>query len=123
MAGQRWEYCQLWLANSKYERTGGVLRQEQHFWSYDCVVRYFHPNGDEIYHRLANLDKSLPFNPFNKAMALLGAAEWELVSIQYGISTYIGEPQGGFLKWDNCIAYFKRPSIPGRAVNDPKLAI
>jgi hypothetical protein len=122
MAGQQWEYCQLWLSDSDYKTTGGVVRKEQHFWSYNCTVRYYHPNGGEIFHNLANLDKPLPFNPFVKAMGLLGAGGWELVSIQHG-NAWTGMQTSGWLKWDNCVAYFKRPSIPGRAVNDPKLSI
>lgn len=121
MAGQQWDYCQLRLIGSKREQTGGVLTKKQEFWSYNCDVRYYCPDGDTIFHNLADYDKPLPFNPFNKAMGLLGAAGWELVSIQHGPYTGIGGGLG--IIWDNCVAYFKRPSIPGRAVNDPKLSI
>jgi hypothetical protein len=120
MVGQQWKYCQLWLTDSKHQVTGGVIKKEQHFWSYDCQIRYYFPYGDQIFHKMANLDRSLPFEPFVKAMGLLGAAGWELVSIQHRIDTTI---TAGWMRWNNCVAYFKRPSLPGRAVNDPKLSI
>jgi hypothetical protein len=113
MAEQQWEHCELGL---EHTQEPGLLGKN---WRYACFINYCSPNGDILSYRLSELAKGLPFNPFMKAMGLLGAGGWELVSIQHANTV------GDWIAWSNRVrvAYFKRPSVPGRAVNEPKLSI
>jgi hypothetical protein len=116
MGQQQWEYCQLILWESKQHkaRFGG-----ESGFSYGCELRYHSTSGDIVERRLAELDRVIPTNPFRRAMALLGVAGWELVSVQHG--TTAGTLYNGRILWDNVVAYFKRPVVPGRAIDEPEL--
>jgi hypothetical protein len=116
MAEQQWEYCELGL---------GVLRKDKKkkAWVYDCYIRYYSPTGQAIHRKLATLDNALPCNPFAKAMGLLGGAGWELVSVQHGNKSTGGYLDEYALIGDNRVAYFKRPAIAGRAVDEPELTL
>jgi hypothetical protein len=123
--GQQWEYCELRLYSSKSHPTKG--RREKRQWSYQCTLRYYSPQGEMLRVQLTTLNEPVDFHPFGRAVGLLGARGWELVSTQYGIS--IGpDPdapgsmrEGGYIRWDNRMAFFKRPVVEGRAVDEPKL--
>ena len=117
MAEQQWEYCELVLGSWREDK-------KRKGWCYDCYIRYYSPTGGRILRELATLESTVPYNPFAQAMALLGAAGWELVSVQHGNTS--GGPHwcGEYtLVWDNRVAYFKRPVLSGRAVDEPKLAL
>jgi hypothetical protein len=101
------------------EHSGGMFSRTSKY-SFNCSVIYYLPNGEAEYRSLSELDEVLPFNPFQKAIGQLGAAEWELVSMQHGTDNALN---AGEIRWSNSFAYFKRPCIPGRAVNEPKLSI
>lgn len=119
MSEQKWEYCELGLAGHKEHKAG--LMGGKTGSSYNCFIRYFGMNESE-FRQLSELDKPLPFNPFNKTMALLGNIGWELVSVQHA-NVAEAEGYGGEIRWHNCVAYFKRQSQPGRAVNQPALVL
>jgi hypothetical protein len=77
MAGREWEYCELTLSQWKKHSKGPFGGKEG--WGYDCDIYYYSPTGDVIGRIISRIDRILPFNPFKKAMALLGAKGWELV--------------------------------------------
>ena len=122
MTEQNWEYCELWLEN--WKSYGGGLFGGQVSYGYDCSIRYYAIDGDEIRIKLAEIQNGISYNPFTKATAILGANGWELVSIQLG--NRHGE-QGSVtnfsLMWGNRVAFFKRPIVEGRKVDEPKLVL
>jgi hypothetical protein len=114
VADTSWEFCELGLVQWKDHGGRG--------WSEHTYVRYYAPDGSDLYQQLAELDRPISFNAFSRAMGLLGAGGWELVSVQHG-NCYGGEMaynQCGLI-WNNRVAYFKRPVVAGRAVNEPAL--
>jgi hypothetical protein len=122
MAETKWEFCELILAGYKFDKG----RQT---WSYNCDLYYHCPDGKYIYLELGTIKKPLPYNPWGKALGILGGFGWELVSVQYG-----NVVSGGVrvLGWDyeeptlnrqSRVAYLKRPSISGRATDEPKLVL
>ena len=130
MTEQKWEYCELRLINSKqHYKEGTLFKAPEHFgWSYDCSIRYYGPDGNIVFRRLAELENILSINPFFKATGLLGGSGWEMVSMQHG-NVYGG---GGSVQWDkgnyalvldNKVAFFKRSVTPGRGVAEPQLEI
>jgi hypothetical protein len=123
--GQQWEYCELRLYSSKSHPPKS--RREKQQWSYQCSLRYYTPQGEMLRVRLTTLDEPVDFHPFGRAFGLLGARGWELVSAQYGSSvgpdpeTPGSVREGGYIRWDNRVALFKRPVVEGRAVDEPNL--
>ena len=127
MTDQTWEYCELGLGSWEKKEIGkGAFKPKETIFVYDCYIRYYKPGGGEIFLSLAKLDAPLDYNPFSKAMGFLGANGWELVSVQHG-NKYGGGGQMGWssseyaIGWDNRVAYFKRPIVKGRAVDEPKI--
>jgi hypothetical protein len=123
MSIEQWEHCVLAIEGSK-KHSKGLLGGGSEGWSYDCSIWYYGPAGDVTKVTLASISDVISYNPFDKAMALLGGAGWEIVSVQHGTALYttgMGSYMGGKLHWDNIIAYFKRPVIAGRTVDQPKL--
>ena len=110
MAGQQWEYCQLGLYQGITARKGK--------YSYDLCIIYDDPNGKVEYNSLSEVGKPLNFNPFPRVVGPLGEAGWELVSIQHGTHGPVSTIN---IVCGDIVAYFKRPSMPGRAVDEPKL--
>lgn len=124
---QQWEYCELRLYSSKSHVTKG--RHAKQRWSYECKLRYYAPQGQMIRVPLSTLEEPIDFHPFGRAIGLLGARGWELVSTQYGsaVGPDLDAPgsmrEGGYIRWDNRVAFFKRPVVEGRAVDEPKLQL
>jgi hypothetical protein len=121
MAEQQWEYCQLWLKDAE-EVTPGLRDKWAPGWSYSCYVCYCSSAGKALIHVLSQLKAKPPigFNPFLKAMALLGTFGWEMISVQHGNASHatgVSQPLMG----SHVVAYFKRPAVSGRAVDEPKL--
>ncbi len=115
---QQWEYCQLLLYGRK-EKKGQ--------WFYDFDIHYFGPQGSRYYtiSRIkGNEAKAWPYNPWERAFGLLGAAGWELVAAHHGL---YAEPKFGYyagsIHLGNAVAYFKRPVQPWRGVDEPKLVL
>ena len=115
MAEQQWEYCELFLGKleEKKKKKGFMC---------DCYIRYYSLTGQEIYQQLATLEDFTPYNPFTKAMGLLGGAGWELVSVQYGNKSGLEINEDALIR-SNQAAYFKRPVVAERAVDEPKLSL
>jgi hypothetical protein len=124
MPENKWEYCELGLIESRrYEK--GLLGGKEG-WGYDCYVRYYGIDKP-IFKQLSDPANILPSNPFRKAFALLGVAGWELVSLNHGsiqpATTAYGGDEGGYIRRDNIIAYFKRPIVSGQQVDEPVLVL
>ena len=130
MTDDKWEYCILNLLDHKaLSKKKGLLSTETVGYGYNCTVVYVDASGISMLQRLSDLETPSEFNPFVRAMGLLGGFGWELVSVQYGNLAF---SFGGFSKeeyrWDtlsqgNRVAYFKRRVLSGRAVNEPKLEL
>jgi hypothetical protein len=79
--------------------------------------------GNQIRYSLARLydeeknTKAFSYNPFLRAIGLLGATGWELVSYQIAS----GGSSVGYFNRDEKIAVFKRQILVGRPVDDIKL--
>jgi len=113
---QNWELCELSL--NGYVR----YREKTHF--YDCDITYY-GSGQYIYHVIASTEKKherkILFRrpPFNQAIVILCDAGWELVSHQ--IASGGDHLTGVGFNWQVQNAFFKRPSIKDRKLDDPKL--
>ena len=121
MAEQNWEYCELRLKDIT-QHDGSFLSLPGKGTSYDCLIRYYALDGNQIDIQLAKTGNILPYNPFTKATAFLGANGWELVSVQTGNDSRPLLPSK-MLVWTNRVAFFKRPIVDGRKVNDPELKL
>ncbi len=119
MSDQQWQYCELALDDYKFHE-GGFFKGKGGY-GYSCYVRYCGANGD-IKEQLSDLKTITEIDLFGKALGRLGALGWELVSIQHS-------PGGGgngdsiYMSFSIRVAYFKRPVVAGRAVNEPKLIV
>lgn len=103
-SGQQWEYCILNISLSA-------------FLQRDFSVTYISINGESRTKRLFNdLRKATP-DMFNTAFGLLGATGWELVSVQNGWSSF------GGIKKDEIVAYFKRPFLEGRNIEEQDIIL
>lgn len=107
---ERWEFCQLVFA--------GATEQDSRWWS-DLTIYYIgEPNRSAV---LSSSDAAsgkswaTASGPWRGALAAIGRAGWELVSVQHG--------GGDALHATDAIAYFKRPVQAGRAVNSPEITI
>jgi hypothetical protein len=125
MPEQQWEYCQLSSSESK-GHAKGLFGGGKEGASYSCSVNFFSPNGG-IFYKLSDIETIMAFNPFEKALSLLGINGWELVSIQFGNyidpNATVTYNRSGVIRWDNKVAYLKRPVLQGRKVDEPKLVL
>lgn len=115
-ADQQWEFCQLIL--------GTNMQQPNGQWAANMAIRYFGTQARYVV--LATTDtKMYHYNPWEYAFGFLGWAGWELVSVQHGFTAVAaGLTAGsGLLKADNISAYFKRPMLEGRAIDQPALVL
>lgn len=135
-----WEYCQLSLTGMERDEGGG--------WRYFCTLQYLTPDGARTV-ELADGKTVLAENPFRLAMARLGAAGWELVTIEADF-TATGSPTArvsgsvrGNLRgfeakgvgadvhvelalrhdWTRRFAFFKRPTLDGRRIDEPAVTL
>lgn len=100
MAEEKWEYCELSLVGS------------------NALIIYYAAGAKMIHYEVyGDSPKSKTDYPFGKAAALLGAASWELVSVQF--KDY--ENVGGSLRAGSKTAFFKRRAVEDRRVNELKL--
>ena len=115
---EQWEYCELGMSTSKEND------RKNHLWGYDVWINYLASDGRSIFQQLSALGDKLSFNPWRRALGLLGGAGWELVNVQHGnASTGTAINWQNTLIWDNRVAYLKRRVLPGRAVDEPKLVL
>lgn len=113
----RWEYCQLGFY-------GTEQRKEKRY--YGLSIQYFGEDSRAQYLSYLNGDnaKPLSYNPWAYAFSFLGAASWELVNIQHSLMTGGSYGTGsGTLRWDDAVAYFKRPILSGRRIDEPKIML
>ena len=103
----QWEFCTLELLS----RT--AIRRNRR--GYNCNLVFCRADGGRTHYTMAKEQDRIRVNPFLRTMAALGVAGWELVSVQHGCT----DSQG--LNWDVGVAYFKRPVLAGRAIDEPTL--
>lgn len=120
MDGPQWEFCQVRLV-------GSALAQEQEMRH---TLDVFYLDGTGVQARaLARIGhpgeegRVWAYSPFSAALGLLGAAGWELVTVQHGAIAPTIPSHAGDLRADNIIAYLKRPVVAGRAVDQPTLIL
>ena len=116
----QWEYCELLLSDQE-RHTAGIFGGSEG-WSFECAVYFYQDSGRIKYQQLAEMKQAMAFNPFKKAMAILGLRGWELVSVQqasFGTRTR----SDGSASYDQRVAYFKRPMIAGRSESEPELVL
>lgn len=118
MAEIQWEYCGVYLDEIEGEPPNP---------SYNCQVWYFASAYETIEHQFTKLGSPVSFSPLMAAIRLLGEGGWELVSIQHATYQKPLDPQNASKGWwissfvGQAMAYFKRPILPGRAINEPLL--
>ncbi|MDQ3705105.1 MAG: hypothetical protein M3437_07760 [Chloroflexota bacterium] len=112
----QWEYCRLDYDGSKEDRGGS---------KYDVWIVYLY--HEERYRQLASTGRNgriFAYNPFYSAMGYLGTFGWELITVQHGVGgAGYGGSGGGGVRWDNVVAYFRRPIKPGRRIDEPPLVL
>lgn len=115
MLSERWEHCELALYQTKEKRGK---------WYYSLLLSYL-GEGNITHKWLARIegDKAVPFpyNAFFRAVAYLGMAEWEMVSVQYGLTGTHGHMDG--IHWNQKVAYFKRKVKEGRKTDEPSFEL
>lgn len=107
-----WEYCQLFLY-------GTEKRYEE--WYYGLGIRYC--GADYVTLSILEGDdaRSWEFNPWFKAIGLLGLGGWEMVSMEH--PTYHVEGHPGHINFREATAFFKRPVESGRRIDQPELLL
>ena len=104
----QWEFCELTVRDS--------TAINEHELTCDLIIVYF---GEQVIPRaLSEKTGSITWHsdPWSRTLGLLGRGGWELVTVsQGGISD--ASPSG------YVTAYLKRPVKPGRAVDNPAVAI
>jgi hypothetical protein len=124
MKPQNWESCMLYLdgAYPRMEAKEGTAVQR---WGYACGVNFYSANGDPIHVQISIPVEIPELNPFDVAMGRLGGYGWELVSAQHATYTAAAtsgsSEVAGYLSWVRRVAYFKRPAVEGREINDASL--
>ena len=113
MNSQGWEYCALILFASEFKR-------KRMRWQ--LGIRYFGTDSRMLARIKGEGARDWDYNPWEVAVAQLGEGSWELVTVQHA-NTAGDMGAGGELSNANAIAYFKRPIEPGRAIDDPELAL
>lgn len=109
----QWEYCQLLLL--------GVERGDQ-AWRYQLAIRYLGSRSQTLSRLKGERARDWDVNPWELAMAQLGVAGWELVTVQHAnVSGDMGG--GGEIGYSEVVAYFKRVIQSGRAIDEPELAL
>ena len=111
MQVDRWEYCELMLFKLQQARGGQEC---------ELGIRYFGVRSRMLSQIKGPLARSWDYNPWEKALALLGEAGWELVAVQHANSAS-DMGGGGVIDHNNAVAYFKRPSDRERKIDEPEL--
>lgn len=117
MNGQQWEFCYLHLFDHEEVKGKG--------WKYDLHIHYMNAET-EITNVLSEKGsknaKVWTYNPFRRAIGVLGSSGWELISVQH--ANWSGAYRNDCWTSNYDIdAYFKRPVKQGRRVDEPKLVL
>ena len=120
MDGPQWEFCQVRLVASALVQDQGLRH----------TLDVFYMGGEGVQarslSRIGHPGEEGPiwtYNPFNATLGLLGAAGWELVAVQHGIIAPAITSHAGDVRADNVVAYFKRPVVAGRGLDQPALQL
>jgi hypothetical protein len=129
----QWEHCQLVLLGVTIPQrpaAGPDDPSDPVETHYHVQVVYMGPDGTYVERRLATLDQTLDDNPFYRVIGLLGGAGWELVSMEarhdYAWTDDLGKvvvPYHAGWRPVSRTAYFKRPVVAGRGVDEPQLTL
>ncbi len=116
MDSPQWEFCQLRLVASAMVKDQGMR--------YTLDVFYMGAAGVQAQSlsRIGHPGEEGPvwtYNPFFAALGQLGAAGWELVTVQQGVIAPTIPSHAGDIRSDNVVAYCKRPVAAGRAIDQP----
>jgi hypothetical protein len=119
---KQWEYCALVSHASEAGDDRGA-------WI--CRISYFTRNGVKTL-PLREHGNMFPSDVFERAMAQLGAGEWELVSHQHELvrtntniagEQFLATVHTGYSFSPFGVAYFKRQIEPDRKIDEPKVVI
>jgi hypothetical protein len=102
-----WEYCRLYVRDSYHDF-------HENIYSFDVQIWFVGSQGDVVEQQIATMAQAFPFDLWLKVVGLLGGCGWELVTIKIGA---ISEHHDSLLL-NNQVAYFKRPIISGRPIDD-----
>ena len=114
MSDTQWEFCELRL-------------RPQTTTSRECVLWYYHPAVGVVRRPAETLlpERDEVF-AFERVMALLGRAGWELVAVQHDLSyEFSYRPGEAVLEsatsyaQPNRVVYFKRLRVPDRGLEEP----
>jgi hypothetical protein len=105
-----WEYCRLYCQDSYYN-------VHEHTYTYDVKIWFMGRHGDVIEREISNTEQSFAFDPWLKAICVLGGCSWELVTVKIGSTSNRHDS----LLLDNQIAYFKRLVVPGSPIDNVAL--
>jgi hypothetical protein len=80
-------------------------------------IWFMDSSGEIVERQITTMEQSFPYDPWLKAIGLLGGSGWELVTV-----TIRSDPERHqSLLLDDQSAYFKRPVITGRPIDDVEL--
>ena len=105
-----WEYCRLYCQDSYYN-------VHEHTYAYSVKIWFMSSHGDVIEREISTTEQMFAFDPWLKAIGLLGGCGWELVTVKIGSTSNHHDS----LLLDNQIAYFKRPVVSNRPIDDVEL--
>jgi hypothetical protein len=110
---QQWEYCRLQLDSGMYSQSQTAKRYPYYI---RIQIEYFsagEPISNSFSRDTDKMDE--PNRVWGQAIGLLGAAGWEMLSIN------LGKIRDMTLL--DATAYFKRPIEAGRRVDEPKVKL
>lgn len=117
-AEHSWEYCALVSHASEDRRSPQT-------WA--CRISYFALEGVMTSH-VQNVGEAYPSDTFERALAQLGRAGWELVSLHHELvrnnmnvtgEEFLATIHTGYSFSPFGVAYLKRPVQAGRAIDQP----
>jgi hypothetical protein len=117
-AGQRWEYCAL-VSHASEDRRAPQT------WA--CRISYFTLEGVKT-SQVKSVGETYPADAFERALAQLGDAGWELVSLHHELvrnnmnvtgEEFLATVHTGYSFSPFGVAYLKRPVQAGRAIDQP----
>ena len=115
---QKWEYCAL-VSHASEDRRAPQT------WA--CRVSYFSTDGVKT-SRVQDIGEAYPSDVFERALAQLGNAGWELVSLHHELvrnnmnisgEEFLATVHTGYTFSPFGVAYLKRPVQTGRAIDQP----
>jgi len=110
---QAWEYCRLQLDAGAYSKSQAV---KQYPYYIRVQMEYFGATEPVSTSHMEDSDQmERPNTVWGRSLGLLGAAGWELVSVN------LGKVKDNTLV--DATAYFKRPVEAGRRTDEPRIKL